>query len=111
MLHKGHSIEAWKSEWIDRIINGENYSLHKYYYHDLRTPGQHHKYIATIDEVNPRHGYQIWGGSTPKIVIDLAKFSIDLKLANYRRWDIEKRFKTYNQKCLKQRLEKLSRNT
>lgn len=101
MLYKGHSIKIWKSEWIGRIINGEYYSFHAYYYHDMRTPGRHHKYIAIVDEVNPRHGCQIWGGSTPKIVIDLAEFSIDLKLSNCRRWDVEEQFRRQNEKCLK----------
>jgi hypothetical protein len=84
MLYKGHLIKIWKSEWIDRIINGENYSLDTCFYYDTRTPGQYHKYVAIIDQVNPQHGYEIWGASTPLIALDLAKFSVDLKLANYR---------------------------
>ena len=96
MLYKGYSIKIWKSEWIGRMINGEYYSLHSYYYHDMRTPGQDNNYIAIIDEVNPRRSCEFWGGSTPRIAIDLAKFSIDLRLVNYRRWDVEERFRKYN---------------
>ncbi len=77
----------------------------------MRTTGQNDKYIAIIEQINPRRCYEIWGGSTPRIALDLAKFSIDLKLANDRRWDVEGRFKEYNQKCLKRRLVELSKNT
>jgi hypothetical protein len=111
MLYKGYSIRIWKSEWIDRRINGEYYWLDSCYYHDMRTPSQNHKYIAIINQIKPYRGYQLWGGSTPKIVIDLAKFSIDLTLVNHQRWDVEERFRRYNQKCLKHRLEELSTST
>lgn len=87
MLYKGHLIEIWKSEYIGRVVSGQYYSASTFFYHDMRTPGQNYKYIARVDEINPQHGYQIWGGSTPLIVLDLAKFSIDLKLANYQHWD------------------------
>lgn len=106
MLYKGCSIQIWKSEWIGSRISGEYYSLDTYYYRDLRTPEQQSKYIAIVDEVNPRRGCQVWGGSTPLIAIDLAKFSIDLRLSNYRRRDVEERFRRHNEKCLKDPLEK-----
>ncbi len=111
MLHKGYSIQIWKSEWIGKIIYGQYYSLQAYCYRDMRTTGQNDKYIAIIEQVNPSRSWEIWGGSTPRIALDIAKFSIDLKLANDRRWDVEGRFREYNQKCLKHRLEKLSKNT
>jgi hypothetical protein len=92
------------------MINGENFSLHSYCFNDRRTPGQDNKYIAIIEEVKPRRGYEIWGSSTPRIAIDLAKFSIDLRIVNYRRWDVEESFREYNQKCLEHRLRQLSKN-
>jgi hypothetical protein len=111
MLYKGYSIRIWKTEWIGRLINGEYFSLHPYCYHDMRMFDKDNKYIAIIDKVNPYRSFQIWGGSTPRIAIDLAKFSINLNLVNYRRWNVEERFRKYNQKCLKHRLEMLSKNT
>jgi hypothetical protein len=111
MLYKGYSIQIWKSEWIDKKINGEYYSLHSSYYRDMRNPDKDYKYIAIIEEVNPARSFEIWEGSTPRIVIDLARFSIDLRLVNCQRWDVEERFRIYNQKCLKHRLEMLSKNT
>jgi len=101
MLYKGHSIEIWKSEWIDKRIDGVWYSLHSYCYLDRRWPTKDCKYIAIVDEINPQRTCEIWGGSSPAIALDLARFSIDLKLSNRQRWDVaeeEKKWKAYNLK-------------
>lgn len=111
MLYKGYSIKIWKSEWIDRIINGEYYSLYSYDYQDMRARGEDNKYIAMVNEINPRRGCQLWGGSTPKIALELAKFSIDLRLVNHRRWDVDQRFKRADTKCLREYWQKLLGNT
>ncbi|MEG5108250.1 hypothetical protein QUB32_16525 [Microcoleus sp. AT8-A4] len=111
MLYKGYSIQIWKWEWVGRIISGTYYVIPISYYHDMRAPGESRKYIAIVDEINPQRCCQIWGGSTPKIVLDLAKFSIDLKLANHRRWDIDQRFKKADKECLRNYWQKLSGNT
>ncbi|MEG4271044.1 hypothetical protein [Microcoleus sp. M2_B4] len=111
MLYKGHSIVIWKSEWVGRVICGEYYILHSSYYHDMRGRGEDNKYIAIIDEINPQRGCQIWGGSTPKIALDLARFAIHLKLTNHRRWDVEQRFRGSDTKCLREYYAKLSGNT
>ncbi len=110
MLYKGYSIQIWKSEWIDKWIGGEYHHLGCEYL-DARMPGQNNKYIALLDRLNPRRSYKILGGSTPKIAMDLAKFTIDLDESNSQRFDIMERYRIYNQKCLKKRLEKLSGNT
>ncbi|MEG4516495.1 MULTISPECIES: hypothetical protein [unclassified Microcoleus] len=111
MLYKGYSIEIWKSEWIGKRISGLWYCLNGYSYREIDKWATKYKYVALVDEINTQRSQEIWGGSTPLIALDLAKFSIDLNLANYERWDVEERFRRYNQKCLKQRLEKLSVNT
>lgn len=111
MLYKGYSIVVWKWEWVGRVIHGEYYTLHSSYYHDMRGRGEDNKYIAIVDEINPQRGCQIWGGSTPKIAVDLAKFSIDLNLVNHRRWDVDARYRRSDSKCLKDYFAKLLGNT
>ncbi|MEG4070936.1 hypothetical protein QUA42_27025 [Microcoleus sp. Pol11C2] len=111
MLYKGYSIEIWKSEWIGKKINGLWYCLHGYSYLEVDKWATKYKYVALVDEINSQRSREIWGGSTPLIALDLAKFSIDLDLANYQRWTIsemESRWKKYR---LKERLERLSGNT
>lgn len=111
MLYKGYSIEIWKSEWVDKIIDGVNYSLHAYCYLDRRTATQNHRYIAIVDEINPQRAREIWGGSTPLIALDCARFSIDLELRNRQRWDITEQTRRWHAYNLKQRSKRLSANT
>ena len=111
MLHKGYSIKLWKSEWIGRRIDGLWYSLSGYSYLDRREEAKTYKYIALVCEINPLRSREIWGGSTPLIALDLAKFSIELRLANHRRWDIDERLRRTDSKCLKEYFAKLSKNT
>lgn len=111
MLYKGYSIEIWKSEWIGKRIDGLWYSLNGYSYREVDKWARKYKYVALVDEINPQRSREIWGGSTPLIALDLAKFSIDLELTNRQRWDVaerEKRWKAYNSK---QNLKRLSKNT
>lgn len=108
MLYKNHQIVVWKTEWIGRRIHGEYYSLLAFCYLDRREPGQHYEYIAIIDEINPPRSCEIWGGSTPGIVIDLAKFSIDLEIAHCQRWTLEEREERWRAHHLKLRLNKRS---
>jgi len=101
MLYKGYSIRIWKSEWIEKRIDGVSYSLNGYSYREIDKWATRYKYVALVDEINPRHSREIWGGSTPLIALDLAKFSIDLELVQHRRWTFaerEERWKTHRLK-------------
>ena len=86
MLYKGYSIQIWKSEWIGKQIDGVSYSLNGYSYREIDECATKYKYVALVDEINPRYSREIWGGATPLIALNLAKLSIELDLANYRRW-------------------------
>jgi hypothetical protein len=113
MLYKGFSIRIWKTEWIEKRIGGEFYSLNGCYsYREIHEWAAKYNYVALVDEINPpRYAREIWGGSTPLIALDLAKFSIELELANRQRWtsaEMKERWKTH---FLKLRLGKLSLNT
>jgi hypothetical protein len=81
MLHKGYSIKIWKSEWIGQRIDGVSYSLNGYCYREIDKWATKYKYVALVDEINPMRSREIWGGSTPLIALDLARFSIDLQVA------------------------------
>lgn len=111
MLYKGYSIQLWKSDWIGKRIDGLWYSLNGYSYLEIDKWATKYKYVALVNEICPLRSREIWGGSTPLIALDLAKFSIDLNLSNYRRWDVEELFSRHNEKCLKERLERRSENT
>jgi hypothetical protein len=98
MLYKGHSIKIWKSDWIGKQIDGQWYCLNGYSYHEVDRWATKCKYVALVDEINPRVSREIWGGSTALIALDLAKFSIDLNLANYERWDAHRNVQRQVQK-------------
>jgi hypothetical protein len=98
MLYKDYQIELWKTEWIGKRLAGEWYCLDGYSYLEIDKWATRYKYIALVAEINPLRSREIWGGSTPKIALDLAKFSIDLQLAHCRRWTFaerEERWKTH----------------
>lgn len=111
MLYKNYQIEIWKSEWEGKRIDGVWYRLNVYSFVGKDEAVRNNKYIALVSQVNPLHSFGIYGGSTPLIALDLAKFAIDLHESNWQRFDMMERFRLYNQKCLKQRLEKLSVDT
>jgi len=90
MLYKNYEIEIWKTEWVDKIIHGVNYSLNIYNFCGERDAVKNHKYIALICEINPSRSFGIYGGSTPLIALDLAKFAIDLTGSNRRRIEAKK---------------------
>ena len=106
MLYKGYSIQIWQSEWIGKRIDGVWYLLNGYSYLEIDKWATKYKYVALVDEDNPRRSREIWGGSTPLIALDLAKFSIDLKLSNRQRWDIMERVRRWDAHNLKQSFKK-----
>lgn len=106
MLYKNYSIKLWKSEWIGKRINGVWYSLNGYSYLDQREAVKSYRYIALVDQLNPRRAWEIRGASTPLIALDLARFSIDLHEFNWQRFDMLERYRIYDEKCLKERLGK-----
>jgi hypothetical protein len=106
MLYKNYQIKLWKSEWIGKRIEGEWYCLNGFGYLEIDKWAKRHKYIALVDEINPQRAREIWGGSTPLIALDLAKFSIDLRESNRRSFDIMERVKAFDQKCLKENLKR-----
>lgn len=108
MLYKGYSIRLWRSEWIGRRINGERYSLNGYSYLEIDKWATKYKYIALIDGTNLRCSHEMWGGSTPLIALDLAKFSIDLNLADCQRWTFAERMERWKAHRLKLRSAKTS---
>jgi hypothetical protein len=98
VLHKNFSIRIWKSEWIGKRINGEWYSLNGYSYREIQEWATKYKYIALVDEINPQRSREIWGGSSALIALDLARFSIDLEMAQRQRWssiEMKERWKTH----------------
>lgn len=101
MLYKGYSIQIWKSEWIGKRIDGLWYSLNAYSYREIDRWATKYKYVALVDEINPLRSREIWGGSTPLIALDLAKFSIDLNLAQCRRWSFAEREEKWEKHRLK----------
>jgi hypothetical protein len=111
MLYRNYQIELWKSDWVGRRINGEWYSLDVYSFVGKEAAIANNDYIALIQLINPPRSFGIYGGSTPKIALDLAKFAIDLHEFNWSRFsDMIERYNTYNKKCLEQRLKRRSEN-
>ncbi|MEG4863659.1 MULTISPECIES: hypothetical protein [unclassified Microcoleus] len=110
MLYKGYSIRIWKSEWIGKRIDGLWYSLHGYSYREIDRWATKYKYVALVDETNPRLSREIWGGSTPLIALDLAKFSIDLNFTDCERWTFAEREERWKTHRLKLRSDKSSQN-
>jgi hypothetical protein len=78
---------------------------------DKKQEVKNNKYITLVWKLNPPRFSGIYGGSTPKIALDLAKFAIELNEKNWQRFDMLERYKIYNEKCLKERLKKRSVNT
>jgi hypothetical protein len=110
MLYKGYSIKIWKSEWEGKRIDGVTYSLNGYTYRDMREAAKSYKYMALVAEINPQRAREVWGGSTPLIALDLAKFSIDLTLSNAHRFDMMERVRNWDKKCLKERFGRQLKN-
>jgi hypothetical protein len=106
MLYKSYEIKIWKTEWVGKIIHGVNYSLNGYSFCGEEDVVKNHKYAALVWQINPSHSTGIYGGSTPLIALDLARFAIDLQESNRQRFDIMERLRIYDQKCLRQRSEK-----
>jgi hypothetical protein len=90
MLYKNYEIEIWKTEWVDRKIHGVNYSLNCYSFCSEEDAVKNHKYVALAWQINPSRSFGIYGGSTPLIALDLAKFAIDLAEGNRRRIEARK---------------------
>lgn len=90
MLYKNYEIKIWKTEWVDRRIHGVYYSLSAYSFCGKEDAVKKHKYIALAREINPLRSFGIYGGSTPLIALDLAKFAIDLAENNRRRVEAKK---------------------
>lgn len=110
MLYRNHKIQIWKSEWVGRIIDGVNYSLNVYSFVGEDKIVKNNKYICLITRINPSRSFGIYGGSTPLIAFDLARFAIDLHEFNWQRFDMIEHYRIYNQKCLERSLKKQSKN-
>jgi hypothetical protein len=103
MLYRNYQIKIWKTEWVGKIIHGDNYSLSGYSFCGEEDVIKNHKYAALICQINPSRSVGIYGGSTPLIALDLAKFAIELKENNRQRLETKKRIREYDKKCLKKR--------
>jgi hypothetical protein len=101
MLYKGYCIRIWKSDWIGKQIDGLWYTLNGYSYREIDKWATKYNYVALVDEVNPWRSREIWGGSTPLIALDLAKFSIDLELAQRKKWTFAERGERWKKHRLK----------
>ena len=105
MLYKNYKIEIWKTEWVDKRIHGVNYSLDTYNFCGEKDAVKNHKYVALVRQVNPSRSFGIYGGSTPLIALDLAKFAIDLAENNRQRIEAKKKqIRERDEECLKKRL-------
>jgi hypothetical protein len=91
MLYKNYEIEIWKTEWIGRTIHGVKYSLNIYNFSYEKDAVKNHKYVALICEINLSRSFGIYGGSTPLIALDLAKFAIDLAENSWRKAEAKKK--------------------
>ncbi|MBE9164179.1 hypothetical protein [Tychonema sp. LEGE 06208] len=110
MLYKEYSIRLWKTEWEGKIIDGFFYSINGFAYRDTREAAKTYKYIALVVEEYPQRGGKLWGGSTPLIALDLAKFSIDLETSNRQRWDAREKMRIWDQRHLRERFGKRLEN-
>ena len=83
MLDKKYFIQIWKSDWVNKTIDGVYYSLSAYNnfrgYSDLV---EKYKYLALVWEDNPLKSRLFCGGYTPLIALGLAKFSTELDECN-----------------------------
>lgn len=76
MLYKDYHIEIWQSVWVDRMINGVNYSLGAYGFSEYKEVIKDFKYIALVWKSNPLKSIFCCGGSTPLIALDLARYRL-----------------------------------
>jgi hypothetical protein len=106
MLYRNYQIKIWKTEWVGKTIHGVNYSLNHYSFCGEEDVVKNHKYAALIWRINPSHSVGIYGGSTPLIALDLAKFAIGLEESNTQRFDMIERVRNWDKKCLETSLKK-----